>query len=365
MYKKYLFLVMVFALACGTEAFAFGYSTCLGENIKWKSNSKTLRASPIGFPKGYWRDGLRDAIETTNRNPSRFRYSWKMDSGDLRLNNGQSEVWWSNETNLLNGAPAIAYFYWTCYWFFGDHVYMNEVDVAFDVSRLWSADTSKALLIGYSGKRRLFQGTAIHEFSHGLILNHENRIYNIMGSDYSHIHVNGRTAHGYLGEDAANGLVFLYGQGSNSWEDISVVHWKYRGKSGEYSKHTRTKVYNSIGGDLTTLLIDGERGYKVSPGQVVRAEFTYENNGKSLQRDVNVGYYISTNHYISTKDRRIGGTLYQLGRDIVFTETTTLRIPSDLATNANYWIGVIVDEDDSIKEAVEWNNATYIPIRVE
>ena len=30
----------------------------------------------------------------------------------------------------------------------------------------------------------------------------------------------------------------------------------------------------------------------------------------------------------------------------------------------NYWIGAIVDEKDDIDEAIEWNNATYIPIHV-
>jgi subtilase family serine protease len=40
-----------------------------------------------------------------------------------------------------------------------------------------------------------------------------------------------------------------------------------------------------------------------------------------------------------------------------------LTIPSDLTSGINYWLGVIIDEDDRIAEMVEWNNATYLPMR--
>ncbi|MGF1673448.1 MAG: hypothetical protein ACFCUV_07155, partial [Rivularia sp. (in: cyanobacteria)] len=78
-----------------------------------------------------------------------------------------------------------------------------------------------------------------------------------------------------------------------------------------------------------------------------------------------VGFYISTNDIISTGDQRIGGTTLTLGRDNVYTARNTVTIPSSLQRNRNYWLGVVVDENNSINENVEWNNATYIPIRVE
>src|SRR3546814_3400135 len=56
--------------------------------------------------------------------------------------------------SILSGAPAIAYQYWTCYWFFGDHVHMNEVDVIFDYGSpwQWTADTVKSSLLRYTGR---------------------------------------------------------------------------------------------------------------------------------------------------------------------------------------------------------------------
>lgn len=44
------------------EANAYSTSSCLGEKLKWDSNSKTLRASSTSFPTGTWRDTLANAI---------------------------------------------------------------------------------------------------------------------------------------------------------------------------------------------------------------------------------------------------------------------------------------------------------------
>ena len=362
-----LFLVM-FALIDVGQVSAFGYRTCLDKNLKWGSNLKTLRADLKGFaPISYWRKGLQEGIDKFNLNPSNFRYRLEMDSGGVRLDNGQSEIWWSADSRDLQGAPAIAYSFWTCYWFFGYHVHMDEVDVLFDSSETWkwTANSNKSSLNVYTGNGRLLQGTAVHEFGHGLKLDHENRTYNVMGEDYSHVHVNGSKAHVYVGEDAANGVVFLYGGNRSSWEDVGVVHWKYSHASGEYSRHKRTRVYSSTGGSLSTYRVNGEVGYRVRPGQEIQAEFTYENNGKNFQSAVKIGYFISTNDLISTSDQRIGGLTLNLHRGVVYTVTKTLTIPRALTTNKNYWLGAIIDEDDSVAEAVEWNNATYIPLRIQ
>jgi hypothetical protein len=192
-----------------------------------------------------------------------------------------------------------------------------------------------------------------------------NTEYNVMGTDFEHIHVNGSIARAYIGEDTADATVFLYGTRSPAFEDVAVVHWKYSGASGEYSDHTKTVVTNSAGGALGTTSVNGETGFLVNRGQVVRAEFTYENNGANTKNSIVTGYYVSTNDFISTFDQRIGGATWNLSRGDVLTTTVTLTIPSNLTPNTNYWLGVIIDENGAIPEAVEVNNATYIPIRVQ
>ncbi len=352
-------------LAAASGASAFSTKSCLGHSLRFDSNSRTLHAGTISFPAGYWQNGITDTVNKFNRNPSNFRYSLVMDSGSKGIGNGTSEVWGSSDQGVLQGAPAIAYQNWTCYWLFGDHVHMDEVDVIFDYTApfQWTADTVKSSLIRYTGTKRAIQTTGAHELGHGMILNHVNTEYNIMGSDFEHIHVNGSTATAYTGEDAADGMVFLYGARDN-YEDVGVVHWKYQGPSGEYSDHTKTVITNSGGGALPTINVAGETGFRVNRGQVIRAEFTYENNGKSFQSNIATGYFISTNDTISTGDRRIGGATWNLARDNVLTTTVTLTIPNDLPHNTAFWLGVVIDENNHIAEAVESNNATYIPIFV-
>lgn len=369
-------LCLVVGQAAAPDAIAYEKHTCLGEEIKWGSNSKSLQASSVSFPSGGWFNGLSDGIAKFNLNPSRFRYSVASSNGGVGRDNGDSEVWGSTNAGILQGAPAIAYSYWTCFWFFGDIVHMDEVDVIFDYGSpwRWTTSTNKAVLLRYSDTAtdlRPLQTTAAHEVGHGARFKHENDEYNVMGTDFEHIHVNGSTARAYAGEDIADGLVDLYGERAGSWEDLGVVHWRYSGASGEYSDHTKGQVRNSTGGALPTFTITDpgttrETAYRVSPGQTVRVEFTFENMGKNTQSGIDVGYYISSNDIISTFDRRIGGRTLTLSRDVVYSpDHHTVTIPRDLATDRTYWLGAIIDENNEIAEAVEWNNATYIPIRVQ
>ncbi|MBE9214485.1 hypothetical protein IQ247_17725 [Plectonema cf. radiosum LEGE 06105] len=360
------------------EAQAYSTSSCLGKKLKWDSNSKTLRANSKSFPAGtIWENALKTAIARLNQNPSNFNYELTTDRSSRRFNR-QSEVWGSTNNRILKGAPAVAYVRRTCYWLFGKHVKLKELDVVFDYGSPWRWDASelKSNLIGYAVRERRdplalrpFQTTAIHELGHGLKLNHVNSEYNVMGRDFEHIHVNGSQARAYLGEDAADGAVALYGTRSPARQDLGVVHWKYNSASGEYSDHTKTQLFNSANAVLSNFNDSpdnrGETRYRVNPGQQVRTEFSYENNGASTQSNVRVGFYISTNDTISTTDQRIGGTTLDLGRGNVNTARHTVTIPSSLRRNRNYWLGVIVDENNSISENVEWNNATYIPIKTE
>jgi len=55
-----------------------------------------------------------------------------------------------------------------------------------------------------------------------------------MGDDSTFINANGSTLRPYAGRSGIAGEVSLYGVWPPSqYEDVSVVHWKYGGKSGE------------------------------------------------------------------------------------------------------------------------------------
>ena len=365
MNKVTLTAAALLCIAAATPANAYGYRICGDVNLKLSSNQLTLHSSDVSFPAGYWQNGLNNAISQYNKNPSNFFYSRVSDTNGLGLGNGESEVWGSTDTTILQGAPAIAYSYWSCYWLFGYHGNMTEGDVVFDYRApfQWTATSQKSALFSYSGTGRLLQGTAIHELGHAAGLLHENRTYNVMGTDFTHLATNGVTSNGYVGEDAGNGDVFLYGVWTGGPEDLGVAHWRYSGASGHYSTHARTRIFNpSTGVELAKSTVSGEPRYNVTRGGLVSTEFTYENMGRDNLTGINVRWYISTNDTISTADRQIGSGTFNLSRDWVSTTRTTLRIPADLAAGANYWIGVIINPAGAIAESDRSNNATYIGI---
>ena len=356
------------ALVSPNQAFAYSWMHCLDRNIKWSSNTITTGANPVSFPPGsIWYRSLLDGVDGINLNRSNFRLQLASDVGGVGTGNGRNEVWFTGDQSLLKGAPAVARTYYECYWkYFGlgpRVVRIIEVDVFFDDSWNWTPSGNKSLLTTYSGRGQLLSGTAAHELGHLVGLRHENRLYNIMGADYSHLHVNGSMARTYAGVDAGEGAAFLYGTRSDGWEDIGVVHWKYAGSSGEYSRHAKTRIYDSTGGDLRTTAVNGEVGYLVKAGDVVQPQFTYENSGKNAQ-SFQFGIYISSNDLITTRDRRIAGFRGRLDRDSIVTTTVNVTIPGDLVADENYWLGVIVDDDNSIDERMEWNNASYLPVKV-
>lgn len=356
------------ALSClaAAPAFAYNVGTCYGVPQKWGSNNTVLYASSVSFPTGYWRDGLQRTVDLTNQNPTPFYFTLGTDTNGISLGNGQSEVWGSTDPAVLQGSPAITYSYDTCYWLFGAVSYRTEADVIFNYGSpwQWTADETKSSLIYYTGSLRQLQGTGIHEFGHAMGLKHVNTEYNVMGADFQHIWANGASAHGYLGEDAADGATYLYGPWSVSWQDLGVAHWKYSYASGEYSFHAKTGVFDSAGVLLPTVSVNGETGYYVRPGQTVQVEFTYENNGRDTQT-VNTGWYLSTNDIISTGDRLLAtNTGMTLSRGDVLTYRRSVTIPSDAIVNKNYWLGTVVDKDNTVADAIRSNNATYVPIRV-
>lgn len=342
------------------NTFAFHYRTCDGDSVVWDSNPDRFRISDVSFPSGSsFRTAIEDVVNDFNLNPSNFQIDLKYDERYVRVGGAQSEVWASRDHEAHLGHDAIIWVSWTCR-------EIKTIDIVFNADSVWTSGTDKTVMERYGGSAISFRASLMHELGHAIGLLHEGDEYNSMGQAREHLHTNCSEARAYLGEDASDGAVFLYGANASSGEDVGVVHWKWNrevafgGTGYDYSDHTRTRIH-PVSEPIISWFEDEEPIYLIRNGQTIEVEFTFENNGNSRQRHVPIGFYLSTNACITDYyDQRIGGFVADLGRNQVWTTTRRITLPDDLEGSRYYYIGAIIDELDDLDEFNEENNATYI-----
>ena len=357
-------------LADASEAFAYRYLVCqIGnqtQTIRWRGRSEvTFRAGENSYATQARRDALEAAIRRWNQAPDTLDFDVSYGhSITLPSLNTRSEIYYSTNELLLDGAPAVAIAVRLCNIF--DPGEIIAYDILFNNDVDWMNYRKRTLSSAYDGPYRTVRTTAIHELGHAKGLKHENGTMNVMGSDRTHVHANGERLRAYVGEDAGQGAVVLYGEDANDRRDVAVSHRKYGGKNGEYSSHRGCRVYNEDGEILSNSWSEefSVRFYRVRPAQTVLAQFTYENNGRKDEEVAKVDYFISTNTRITTSDRKIASGQVTVRRNRVYTSRRRLRIPDDLSPGRMYFIGAYIDPDNAIPEVTAVNNATYLAIWV-
>jgi hypothetical protein len=383
MKKHWLGLMSLTALATLTsfvpKAGAYEYNYCNDKRIQW--------GAEVGYVELRTHSGLSSDYEYQvkegkNRwneiGSGNFSYTLIYDDTSVGLKNGQNEIWFSTDDSLSGGTGRAHITYYNC----NTSVVATivEADVVFDpnpTNTTWTASSyPKSSLTPYGGTFRPFDAGVVHELGHVAGLAHETDEYNVMGEDFTHIYSDGYSAYAYVGEDAAAGLVDIYGYGYN--QDVSVNHWKWVGvlnssNGSSYSDHSRTQMYDSSGNVLSSYTDAGEPRYRVNRGQAVQVEFTYENSGSYA--DSNNLYNVQTvtrDFYISTYpksgasgDRWLKADTTMLDRWDTRTARDTVTIPSNLAPG-KYYIGVYLDWYDQLDEVWDYyNNTSYIAIEVQ
>lgn len=331
------------------------------------------------------------AIESMNLNPSRFRYVFDgMDNGDgVAAGNGESEIWLQDlgpdHTKISAVEKSDADFSPDCL--------ATESDIIINsnyhperpptgVNKI-AYGNEKDRLFEYGGSYSPLPSIVMHELGHAAGLQHEGDVLNLMGGDYLLV-ANGADIEPYIGEDTAAGLVAIYGLSEAAKEEVSVSHWRYGDKAAGgggsfFSVHHRTRVFDAENNELAMRCpyakpdLDGplitacsEPVYQVNKGQRVKLELTYENAGKTTPLSVKVHYYLSTDNVIDTGDTLLKAGALSFKRDgKPATLATGIVIPNTVSTGKNYWLGCIIDADNSLNESFEMNNATYVGITVK
>jgi hypothetical protein len=363
--QRLAFVVLLGAISRGASAWVI--EVCDGpfqdaDKIQWLADP-TLRASAGGFPNASAEAAaLRAVVDRWNASPADFRFVLAWNDRNVGLDNGQNEVWFSQNEDILDGAPAVAFTLDDCGAAFAGNNEIVEADVVFacdtdtagcpaGVGRDWTYGAVLANMGAYGGPDRPFRTTAMHELGHALGLKHEDEEYNIMGQDWTHLQAYGTGATAYPGEDASDGAVDLYGVDAAKGEDLSVAHWAYRDARNGYSRHQRTRILDALDVELPD--------YRVDAGQEIQVEFTLENNGVNDQADVRVAYYLSSNTLFGLGDRLLGRRTFDINRNSVFTPIVSLDLPADLVSGSRHYVLAVVDDDDQVDEAFENNNITF------
>jgi hypothetical protein len=329
------------------ESVAWEQSTCtipflnVGKKKHWTTKQYKPVIDPMTIPLiSAQYTALTDAIARMNLNPSSFRYaSGGLDNMDgVNTANTESEIYFKDLTQgglFPNNAKLIAQengnesFSPSCTATVSDIQINTKYRLArkpVGGNKIQYNLLAKNQLFEYGGSYENFTSTVMHEMGHSTGLDHEGDVMNLMGGD-NLIVANGNAFNPYIGEDTAGGLIALYGLSTTAKEEVSLSHWrlgtkKSDGAGGFYSVHYRTRILNAAGAELpkvcpyikpnsdgSPITLCPEPIYKVTKGQAVKLELTYENAGKTATRTATVRYYLSTDSTISPTDTLLKTTV--------------------------------------------------------
>ena len=328
-----LSVALSISLAPAARAFNL-LSTCGWNDTNW-SGDASARLLPVSFPTSHpSRTDLMVAFDRWND----MRGMWfefdpigNDSNNTFSMGNGVNEFAW--HSTATGGALAVTTVRFN--WCFIDQSIV-EADMVFDNTIVWEFGSHNPRQVEGNAA---FRFTAVHEMGHFLGLDHEPNQMAALLTSASGFHGGSANFTSAPFGDDARGARRLYPH-SNSETDFSISNFRL------------------ISSDNTGLILPTGTT-TVSAGSNITTGFAFTNQGETF---VNFPFtvFLSTNTIISTADRPlVSGTGF--GPAGFFGDFTfQVQIPSDVAPG-DYFIGAILDPNNTIAEQRESNNRVAFP----
>lgn len=318
---------------------------------KWTSGQTTLWLDRKGLGKGtVWNSKALHAAWAWNQSPSGFTFRVG-ETDRVSIGDARNQVWFTTSSKYFSpGAVG------TTISRINSRCERVEADVLFDAgSTDW---TNEEPFQTASGTVAPLVAVALHEYGHVLGLKHESAFASVMGMNDFYNARNGNIPRWNITGDGAKGISALYGVKKRG-ENISMTDSVYSGINGEYAVLSPGRISEDY--------IPNHRRpeYKVFPGKTYLGEFTVDNTGFSKQK-VRFSLYLSANNLISKSDVLLGqwtGTISPLTQGV--SQEFTFRVPSSLKKGVRYFLGMVADPDNAIKETDEQDNVALFVLRTK
>lgn len=264
-----------------------------------------------------------------------------------------------------------------------------------------------------------FMAVAMHELGHAAGANHEARMPNLMGLIHGGILPGGKTTTAYhlpgtkdknsnelaipiIGADFTNGITNAHGIDPAKKENVSISPWKGYGSVADcdtidpnckpkyYSLHSRVGLISDNNGNQIATVenkpdptyMRSDPVYALTKNMPYKANFMYENTGKSPVLTVRWRAYVSTDAVLDTAlDRPIVSSFYGEGDLTIDRKLKSngdpggpmpnplpFKLPTDLSSGTPYYLFIMLDppptdpSQKNIDEANELDKFTYVKI---
>lgn len=350
--KFTLLLVVTLALLAAMPAFAYNALYSCRGHVRWNNNDVTWRPSLTAFPSGgAWYNSLEAARVAWNSwTPGgnyRMHYIWDTNN-TVTFNDGRNSItmpdpWPAVTPDPYDSEPlAVAHMKRSmCYAWPGPDANLVEGDIVFNRTYAW--DNSLNPVEPKTGTPPYNSTlTALHEYGHGLGLDHERDYATTMNAVYPFGGPIGNGAYVHPHADDARGDRAIYGTAATQ-RDVAASAYRLTAPASDVSQP-----------------IPPPPGV-ISRNTSVSVQFTVENRGTTNQSSIPVYFYLTpTRNSVSTSSFFLGSATLSIDAGRTTTATAWLNIPSWAPIGFQY-IGWVVDPNNSILyESDETNNAVTL-----